>query len=276
MTNATTSPSSRPSRVPVRASDGDPGDPPRPVLTIRGLGLAATAASPGGAPFAVVRDVDLEVAAGESVGLVGDSGSGKTMTALAAMGVLPAGIEQVGGSVRVDGARAPAMIFQEPRSSLNPLLSVGYQIGEVLRLKGLRGRAVRRAGVDLLRRVAMPDPDERYRAFPHELSGGQCQRVSIAMALAAEPAVLIADEPTTALDVSVQAQVLRLLDTLRREEGLALWLITHDLALVAATCERVAVMDAGRIVEQGGRRQVFDDPAAPATRRLIEAARGEG
>ncbi|MEM8995641.1 MAG: ABC transporter ATP-binding protein [Acidobacteriota bacterium] len=233
-------------------------------------------ALPGAAPVPVVREVDLDVTAGESLGLVGDSGSGKTMTALAAMDVVPAGVERVAGSVTLADGRAPSMIFQEPRSSLNPLLSVGYQIGEVLRLRGLRGRAVRRAGVDLLRRVAMPDPEDRYRAFPHELSGGQCQRVSIAMALAAEPAVLIADEPTTALDVSVQAQVLRLLDTLRREEGLALWLITHDLALVAATCERVAVMDAGRIVERGRRREVFAAPQAAATRRLLAAAREVG
>ncbi|MEM1181286.1 MAG: ABC transporter ATP-binding protein [Acidobacteriota bacterium] len=260
--------------MPVKPPGGPSESSGATALAVLGLSLDVTAGA-SGRSTPVVRDVELRVSSGEAVGLVGDSGSGKTLTALAVMGLLPAGIVQTSGAVELGSGERPAMIFQEPRSSLNPLLSVGYQIGEVLSLRGHRGRAKRRRTVDLLRRVALPDPEQRVRAFPHQLSGGQCQRVALAMALAAEPKLLIADEPTTALDVSVQAQILRLLETLRREEGLSLLLITHDLALVAATCDRVAVMAAGRIVEAGCRRQIFESPSHSATRRLLDAARLE-
>lgn len=221
--------------------------------------------------------VDFEVAAGESVGLVGDSGSGKTLTALSLMGLLPPTVVQSAGTIDFAGSGMTAqagcaIIFQEPRSALNPLFSIGYQIGEVLQLRGMRGKALRDRGLELLEQVAMPDPESRWRSFPHELSGGQCQRVMIAMALAAEPRLLIADEPTTALDVSVQAQILSLLSQLQDREGLALLMISHDLALIGATCDRLLVMDRGLVVERGAVEQIFSQPESETSRRLLGAA----
>jgi peptide/nickel transport system ATP-binding protein len=212
----------------------------------------------------VLHGVDLAVWPGEAVGLVGESGSGKSVTWLAALGLLP-GKARVAGSAALDGLEligAPlrtldqvrggriAMIFQDPTSALNPVLTVGRQLAEALALhRGLKGDAARREAKRLFDLVGIPDAERRLSAYPHEFSGGQNQRVMIAMALAGEPDLLIADEPTTALDVTIQAQILDLLNDIRRETGMALVLISHDLGVIAETCDRVAVMYAGRIVE---------------------------
>ena len=236
----------------------------------------------------VVRAVDglsLAVSAGETVGIVGESGSGKSVTALAVLGLLPRRGVSIGGSIRLDdqeliGApervmqtirgRRVAMVFQDPMSSLNPVLTVGRQITEVLMRHDVcsRHEAPGRAA-DLLRRVGIPEPAERLGNYPHQLSGGMRQRVMIAMALACEPAVLIADEPTTALDVTIQAQVLELLAGLVADSGTALVLITHDLGVVAGMCDRVHVMYSGRIVESGERHALFAHPRHHYTRGLL-------
>jgi peptide/nickel transport system ATP-binding protein len=250
-----------------------------PLVAIRGLAVAF-----GGQP--ALRGIDLDVASGEAVGLVGESGCGKSVTWLAALGLLPARA-QVGGSVRIDGTElidAPAatldrvrggriaMIFQDPASSLNPVHRIGRQITEALTLhRGMTGRAAREEARRLLDQVGIPDAARRLDAYPHELSGGQNQRVMIAIALAGRPELLVADEPTTALDVTIQAQILDLLQQLRRDTGMALVLISHDLGVVADTCERVCVMYAGRIVEQAPTQRVFADAAHPYTRGLIGA-----
>jgi peptide/nickel transport system ATP-binding protein len=233
-----------------------------------------------------LRGIDLTVAPGEAVGLVGESGCGKSVTWLAALGLLPARA-RVGGSVRIDGTElvgAPAatldrvrggriaMIFQDPASSLNPVHRIGRQITEALTLhRGMTGRAAREEARRLLDQVGIPDAARRLDAYPHELSGGQNQRVMIAIALAGRPELLVADEPTTALDVTIQAQILDLLQQLRRDTGMALVLISHDLGVVADTCERVCVMYAGRIVEQAPTNRLFDAAAHPYTRGLIGA-----
>ena len=235
---------------------------------------------------AALRGIALDVGAGEALGLVGESGCGKSVTWLAALGLLPAKAV-VTGSVRLDGqellgAPAPmlervrggrvAMIFQDPASSLNPVLRVGRQITEALALhRGLRGAAARAEALRLLDQVGIPDAARRLDAYPHEFSGGQSQRVMIAMALAGQPDLLVADEPTTALDVTIQAQILELLAALRRETGMALVLISHDLGVVAETCDRVAVMYAGRIVEEAPVQALFANPAHPYTQGLIGA-----
>jgi peptide/nickel transport system ATP-binding protein len=242
------------------------------------------AVSFGGQP--ALRGIDLDVAPGEALGLVGESGCGKSVTWLAALGLLP-GKARVTGSVRLGGtellgAKAAtleqvrggriAMIFQDPASSLNPVHRIGRQITEALSLhQGLTGAPARAEAKRLLDAVGMPDAQRRLDAFPHELSGGQNQRVMIAIALAGRPEVLVADEPTTALDVTIQAQILDLLQGLRREMGMALVLITHDLGVVSETCERVAVMYAGRIVEEAASGQIFAHPAHPYTQGLLGA-----
>ena len=233
-----------------------------------------------------VDGVSFHVEAGETLAIVGESGCGKSVTWLAALGLLP-GKAGVTGSVRLDGEdllhAAPAtlervrggriaMIFQDPASSLNPVHKVGRQIGEALGLhRGLQGAAARAEAKRLLDLVGIPDAVRRLDAHPHEFSGGQNQRVMIAMALAGEPEMLVADEPTTALDVTIQAQILDLLRELRRETGMALVLISHDLGVVADTCERVAVMYAGRIVEEAPVSEIFARPAHPYTRGLLGA-----
>ncbi|WP_293420208.1 ABC transporter ATP-binding protein [Phreatobacter sp.] len=232
----------------------------------------------------VLHGIDLAVARGEAVGMVGESGSGKSVTWLAALGLLPAkarvtgsaiidGQELVGapGAVldRLRGGRA-AMIFQDPASALNPVLSVGRQIAEALALHtGLSGRALRAEAKRLLDLVGIPDAGRRIDAYPHEFSGGQNQRVMIAMALAGKPDLLIADEPTTALDVTIQAQILDLLNAVRSEFGMALVLISHDLGVIAETCDRVIVMYAGRVVEQAPASVLFDDARHPYARGLV-------
>jgi peptide/nickel transport system ATP-binding protein len=237
----------------------------------------------------VLHGIDLAIAKGEALGLVGESGSGKSVTWLAALGLLPAKAAVSGsarlhdtdhGDVELIGA-APAtldhvrggriaMIFQDPASALNPVLSVGRQLGEALALhRGLSGSAIRHEARRLLDLVGIPDAERRLSAYPHEFSGGQNQRVMIAMALAGEPDILVADEPTTALDVTIQAQILDLISTVRHEMGMALVLISHDLGVVAETCDKVAVMYAGRIVEEAPARSLFDNPRHPYTRGLL-------
>ncbi|MFT8242552.1 ABC transporter ATP-binding protein [Roseomonas sp. BN140053] len=233
-----------------------------------------------------LRGVDLSVGRGEAVALVGESGCGKSVTWLAALGLLPAKAK-VTGSVRLDGQEllgaAPAvldhvrggrvaMIFQDPASSLNPVHRIGRQLTEALRLhRGLSGGAAREEARRLLDQVGMPDARRRLDAYPHELSGGQNQRVMIAMALAGRPELLVADEPTTALDVTIQAQILELLAEIRRDTGMALVLISHDLGVVAETCDRVLILYAGRVVEETRTEQLFRAPAHPYAEGLLAA-----
>ena len=249
------------------------------LVALRGLEVAF-----GGQP--AVRGISLDVAAGEAVGLVGESGCGKSVTWLAALGLLPAKA-RVAGSVKLGGEEllgaAPrvldrvrggriAMIFQDPASSLNPVHRLGRQVEEALRLhRGMRGAAARAEARRLFDQVGIPDAARRLDAFPHELSGGQNQRVMIAIALAGRPELLVADEPTTALDVTIQAQILELLGTLRRDTGMALVLISHDLGVVAETCDRVCVMYAGRIVEEAPAAALFERPLHPYAQGLLGA-----
>ncbi|HEY0188250.1 MAG TPA: ABC transporter ATP-binding protein [Cellulomonas sp.] len=258
-----------------------------PVLEIADLDVRVRAT---GAPL--LRGVGLTVGAGEIVALVGESGSGKSMTALAVMGVLPDGIEVTGGRVLVDGVDATAtrrrsvahrfaMIFQNPQDSLNPLMRVGDQIARMVRLHQGDGhganRATARAEAErLLDRVRIADPAQVARCYPHQLSGGMCQRVMIAMALACRPTLLIADEPTTALDVTVQAQILALLGELVDETGCGVLLITHDLGVVAEVCDRVAVLYRGDLVETTGVVELFEAPEHEYTRYLVTAGEQEG
>jgi ABC-type dipeptide/oligopeptide/nickel transport system ATPase component len=245
----------------------------------------------------VVRGVSLAVGRGEMVGLVGESGSGKTLTALAVLGLVPppgrvtAGrillalpdrpghpngatdllTASAGGLRAVRGARV-GLIFQEPATAFDPVYSIGFQIAEAVRAhRRLSRREAREEAARLLDRVALADARRRLDDYPHQLSGGQRQRAMIAMALAGRPELLLADEPTTALDVTLQAQILELLDELRRDLGLAVLLITHDLGVVAETCERVVVMRDGRVVETAGVEELFRAPAAAYTRELLAA-----
>ncbi len=236
----------------------------------------------------IVRDVSFSLRKGEVFALVGESGSGKSMTALALMRLLPEALRITGGSVylndtellglpeaqmqRVRGRRM-AMIFQEPMTALNPVMTVGAQIAEVLKLHlGLHGRALRARVVALLDEVGIPEPETRVDWYPHQFSGGQKQRVMIAMALACEPDVLIADEPTTALDVTIQAQILEQLKRLQQRHGMAILFITHDMGVVSELADRVAVMYQGRIVEQADTRHFLTDPEHPYTQRLLKNA----
>jgi ABC-type glutathione transport system ATPase component len=255
------------------------------LLSVRGLTVDYLGE---GGTVRAVDGVDLDLAAGETLALVGESGSGKSTVAMAPLGLLPPGA-RIAGSIRLAGAELlglpePAlrgvrggrigMVFQEPITSLNPVLTVGEQIREVLAAHGVdlgrgRGRAAR--AVELLAEVGIADPAARAGQYPHELSGGMRQRAMIAMALAAGPELLIADEPTTALDVTVQAQILDLFRRLRDRRGMALLLVTHDFGVVAELADRVAVMRAGRMVETGPTRQVLDDPRHGYTRELLAA-----
>ena len=238
-------------------------------------------------PIAIVDDVSLSVRPGEILAVVGESGSGKSMTFLSALGLVPRPGRVESGAVLVgerdliglapDQLRAcrgsvVSMIFQDPLSGLNPVFSVGEQIVEVIRAHRRISRSDATAqAIELLERMQIPDARRRFGHFPHQFSGGMCQRVLIAMAIALGPKVLIADEPTTALDVTVQAQVLDLIDSLRRETGMAVVLITHDLGIVARHADRVAVMYAGRIVEQGDVGTVFHHPQHPYTVSLLRS-----
>ena len=241
---------------------------------------------PAGDEVRAVRDVSFSIGQGETLALVGESGSGKSITALSTVRLLP-DAARVSGSVRYRGTEmltAPprtlmdirgnkiSFIFQEPMTSLNPLHTIERQIGESLALhQGVQGKDARPRIVDLLQKVGIRDPEERLTAYPHQLSGGQRQRVMIAMALANGPDLLIADEPTTALDVTIQAQILELLAELQREEGLSMLFITHDLGIVRKVAQRVAVMKDGEIVETGATVEVFDRPQHAYTKMLMEA-----
>jgi peptide/nickel transport system permease protein len=278
---------SLPRRRDGSAAPAPPAGPPAPALEVRGLSVHATGA--GGRPVPLVDGVDLVVAPGEILGLVGASGSGKTMTATAVAGLLPPGVAASADVVALDGqdlrtlhgaelrrsvAAGLGMVFQNPTGSLDPARPVGRQVGEVLRVHLGFARAEADARVrELLDGVGIPDPDRVARSYPHELSGGMAQRVMIASALAARPRLLIADEPTTALDVSVQAQVLDLLRGVRDGNGTGILFITHDLAVVADLCDRVAVMQAGRIVETAPVGELFARPRHPYTRELLAVAR---
>ncbi|SNB74318.1 peptide/nickel transport system ATP-binding protein/oligopeptide transport system ATP-binding protein [Arboricoccus pini] len=248
-------------------------------------GLTTRLLTPAGL-LAAVEDVDFTLDERDSLGLVGESGSGKSVTMRSLLRLLPQRAE-VEGSVRWRGrelvglpenalralrGREIAMIFQEPMSALNPVLRIGLQIEESLKVHTDLDRAGRRArAVELLALTGIPTPERRLDDFPHQFSGGMRQRAMIAIALAASPALLLADEPTTALDVTIQDQILHLLARLRREMGMAMILVTHDLAVVAESCERVAVMYAGRIVERGTVRQVFAAPRHPYTLGLLRS-----
>ncbi|MGH7356345.1 MAG: ABC transporter ATP-binding protein [Candidatus Rokuibacteriota bacterium] len=235
-----------------------------------------------------VDGVSFAVGAGETLGLVGESGSGKTMTCLSLVRLVPRPAGRIlGGRVLLDGedlltkseadmqrvrGRKVAMILQDPMSSLNPVFSVGMQVREpVAAYHGLRGGALTARAAELLASVRIPAPAERLRAFPHQMSGGMRQRVVGAMAIAAPPRLLIADEPTTSLDLTIQAQYLGLLKELQERHGLAMIFVTHNLGIVARMCDQVAVMYAGRIVEMGPVRQIFRAPAHPYTRALLES-----
>jgi oligopeptide/dipeptide ABC transporter ATP-binding protein len=259
--------------------------PAGPVLDVRDLNVRIHGRQ------GVVRAVDgvsLEVPRGEAVGLVGESGSGKSMTLRAILGVLPPEAKITGGQVLLDGTdlvplpnsalnriRGPklAMIFQEPMSALNPVMRVGWQIAEgpQVHLGYSRSKAAERA-VELMRRVGIPDAERRFRAYPHEFSGGMRQRVMIAIALSCEPEVILCDEPTTALDVTIQDQILRLLARLCRESGVSLLFVTHDLPVVAQLCQHLAVMYGGQIVERGPVAEVFGQPSHPYTLGLLRSA----
>jgi ABC-type glutathione transport system ATPase component len=259
-----------------------------PLLEVRDLAIAFPAA---GEWRPVVRGVSLAVGRGEIVGLVGESGSGKTLTALAVLGLVPPPGRVTAGEVLLNGPEGPtdllalgprelrqvrgarvAMVFQEPATAFNPVYTIGFQIAEAVRA---HRRMPRRAALDeaarLLDRVALADARRRLGDYPHQLSGGQRQRAMIAMALAGGPDLLLADEPTTALDVTLQAQILELLEEIRADLGLAVLLITHDMGVVAETCDRVVVMRDGQVVETAGVAELFRAPAHPYTRALLAA-----
>jgi peptide/nickel transport system ATP-binding protein len=258
-----------------------------PVLEVEGLSVRI--ALPSGRSVQAVDRVSLAVREGEIVAVVGESGCGKTMLAMSILGLLPEGGEITEGRVLLGGedlrnASADRLrhirgdrigtVFQEPMAALNPVLTVGRQVGEVLRRHtGSSGAAERRRVVDLLATVGIPDPDRRFDQYPHEMSGGMAQRVVIAMAIACGPSLLLADEPTTALDVTIQASILRTIDKLRRDLDMAVILITHDLGVVADVADRVLVMYAGRVVEEAGVQTIFSDPKHHYTRGLLAAVR---
>ncbi len=253
-----------------------------PILEVKGLEVTFPTSD---GDVSAVRGVDLSIEPAQCLGVVGESGSGKTVAMLAVLGLL-ASSARVGGSVRFNGQEllglAPsqlrkirgsgiAMIFQDARTSLNPVHTIGRQIVECIRIhrpEVSRREAGRRA-VDLLGRVGIPEPDRRARDYPHQFSGGMCQRAMIAMAVANEPSVLVADEPTTALDVTIQAQILDLLRDVRRDTGVAIVLISHDLGVVAGLADQVAVMYAGRVVERGPVDDVYGQARNPYTRGLL-------
>ncbi|HRJ69593.1 MAG TPA: ABC transporter ATP-binding protein, partial [Beijerinckiaceae bacterium] len=262
--------------------DGGKSETP-PMLAVENLSLSFDALD---LPATLVDRVSFEVRPGRTLCLVGESGCGKSVVSLAVMGLLPRPPARItGGRILLDGenlldkspaalsdlrGRVMAMIFQEPMTSLNPAFTVADQIVEAIRRHNdIPAREARARALAMLRKVRIPAPEERMNAYPHQLSGGMRQRVMIAMALANAPRLLLADEPTTALDVTIQAQILRLIRDLQREAGTAVVLVTHDLGVVAEVADDVAVMYAGRIVEQGSVKAIFDDPQHPYTIGLM-------
>jgi len=256
--------------------------PDAPLLEVRGLEVTFATAR---GRLEAIRGVDLTVQSGETLGLVGESGCGKSVTMLAVMGLLAPNV-QVKGSIRFRGMELAGraqkelaklrgarigMIFQDPMTALNPVLTIGAQIAEAIRIHDttVSARAAAARAVDMLKLVTIPFPERRALQYPHELSGGMRQRAMIAMAMANEPELLIADEPTTALDVTVQAQIIELLRRLQATHRMGLVLISHDLGIVAGTADRVAIMYAGRIVERGAVEDIFDRPRHPYTRGLL-------
>ena len=265
----------------------DPATARTRTLRVDGLGVTV-----GQQRREAVHGVTFEIARGESVGLVGESGSGKTLTCRSVLGLLPAGCDVAAGSIvlgagdsevelttvrrrgwdRIRGLRLAA-VFQDPASYLNPSLTVGHQLAEQLRVKrNLNRREAHARSVELFVEVGLHRPEQVFHQYPHELSGGMLQRVLIAIAVALEPELLIADEATTALDVVIQAEILQLLSRLRRDHHLSLLLVTHDLAVVAETCDQILVMYGGEIVESGPTAEVLTDPKHPYTRALLSVA----
>jgi oligopeptide/dipeptide ABC transporter ATP-binding protein len=234
-----------------------------------------------------VRGVSLSVGAGESVGLVGESGCGKSITLRALLGLLPVPARITGGALLLDGVDvlgvperrrqrmltdALSMVFQDSLTALNPVMRVGDQIAEVPRRRlGMSKSQAHARAIDLMDQVGIPEPEQRFRAYPHQLSGGMRQRICIAIAMSTEPRVMLADEPTTALDVTIQAQVLGVIDKLRAERQLGLVLVSHDLAVVSQTCSRIYVMYAGRVVESGGSAPLLATPEHPYTNALLRS-----
>ncbi|MEM5583940.1 ABC transporter ATP-binding protein [Roseibium sp. AS2] len=260
------------------------------VLSVRDLSVVT---SGDGSPETILDRVAFDLRRGEILGLVGESGSGKSMTARALIQLLPGSRLAIsGGSALLKGedilslderamgavrGGSIGMIFQNPSSHLDPVMSIGKQIAESIRFhKAVTGRTARDHAVEILRQVGIPDPERRYDAYPHEFSGGMRQRAMIAIALACDPDILIADEPTTALDVTVQAQILKLLTDLRDARGVSIIFITHDLGIVSQICDRVAVMYGGRIVELGGKREVIGNGRHPYTAGLVACQPAEG
>ena len=284
-------PATTPQPAPGSDPQSDPGSNPGsnpgsatagPALTFSGVSL--TLNRPGSAPLRLVEDVSLRLGRGERLALVGESGSGKSVLARAVLGLdrqievsgeIRVGDESLAGAgerrLRAIRGRRVAMVFQNATGALDPLMSVGAQLTEPMRYRGVTGRAARAAAAALLSDLGIADAARRLRAYPHEFSGGMQQRVALAMALAAQPEILLADEPTTALDVRAQEQVMALIDQVSRERGLSVLLISHDLSLVAGFADRVAVMYAGRIVHDDPVDAVFDAPAHPYTRGLLGA-----
>ncbi|KFE34568.1 ABC transporter ATP-binding protein [Thioclava atlantica] len=254
------------------------------LLKIRNLTVEFDTAQ---GPFRAVDGIDVEVEEREVLAIVGESGSGKSVSMLAVMGLLPPTATITADEMTYDGrdmlkmsgrerrqiiGREISMIFQEPISSLNPSFTCGYQIEEVLeRHLGLKGKAARKRALELFESVGIPDPARRLKSYPHQLSGGQCQRVMIAMAIACKPRLLIADEPTTALDVTIQKQILDLLMKLQEEYGMGLIMITHDMGVVAETADRVSVQYKGRKMEEADVLSLFENPQHPYTRALLAA-----
>ncbi|MGD8351998.1 MAG: ABC transporter ATP-binding protein [Nitrospirota bacterium] len=261
------------------------------LLEARGLNIYLET---GAGPLNIVNDLDLDIPEGGVFGLAGESGCGKSLTALAIMGILPQNLRAEGeimfrgrdllglseAEFRALRGKDLAMVFQEPMTSLNPVLRVDYQIREVITAHmGVSKNEADRMVLDLLRQVRIPSPEKRMREYPHQMSGGMRQRVMMAMAVACGPALLIADEPTTALDVTIEAQILELMDTLRRERGMSVLLITHDLGIIAENAETVGIMYAGRLVELAGVKEIFAAPKHPYTMGLLRSlpkGRGEG
>ncbi|MFP3464486.1 ATP-binding cassette domain-containing protein [Leifsonia sp. SIMBA_070] len=263
-----------------------PGPPAEPdeavVIDVEGLSIATRDGA------SLVQDVSFRIAAGERLSLIGESGSGKSLTSFALTGLLPDGLTAA-GSVLLDGVqvigarerdlvplrgRVASTVFQEPMTALDPLMRLGRQVAEPLRRHlGLRGDALQRAVLDALAEVGLPEPERIARAYSWEISGGQRQRVAIAAALACRPRLLIADEPTTALDVTVQADVLSLLERLVGERGMSLLFVSHDLAVVSRMAERALVLRGGRVVERGTIEQLLRTPRDPYTAELVRSAR---